>query len=91
MLFIWPQLLKIWPQLSRDWPQLYSFGEKDGNNFFRLSRNTAALTIMCDTPGSSLRDSTEIKRSTVRFAISDSVYVIISVSHKCNKFPIFWC
>ena len=39
MLFIWAQLLKIWPQLSPGWPQLFSFGERDGDNFFRARAN----------------------------------------------------
>ena len=39
MFFIWPQLLKIWPQLSPGWPQLFSFGERDGDNFFRARAN----------------------------------------------------
>ena len=39
MLFIWPQLLKIWPQLSPGWPQLFSFGKRDGDNFFRARAN----------------------------------------------------
>ena len=37
MLFIWPKLLKIWPQLSLGWPQLFSFGARDGDNFFRAT------------------------------------------------------
>ena len=44
MFFIWPQLLKIWPQLSPGWPKLVSFGERDGDNFFRARANPDLLT-----------------------------------------------
>ena len=44
MLFIWPLLLKIWPQLSQGWPQLFSFGERDGDNFFRTRVNPVNVT-----------------------------------------------
>ena len=43
MFFIWPQLLKIWPQLSPGWLQLFSFGERDGDNFFRARANPATI------------------------------------------------
>ena len=38
-----PQLLKIWPQLSPGWLQLFSFGERDGDNFFRARANPERL------------------------------------------------
>ena len=41
MFFIWPQLLKIWPQLSPGWLQIFSFGERDGDNFFKARANPA--------------------------------------------------
>ena len=70
-----PQLLKIWPQLSPGWPQLFSYGERDGDNFFRARANPVVHMMSLGSKMAPLgvtSSKQEQRRKTLKFFFSET-------------------